>query len=283
MIWTSWHGHPEVLIGLVVLQAAYLLGVGPLREKYQWAIRVESKDVILFTTGVVVLFVAMLSPLHVLADDYLFSAHMLQHVLMTLIAPPLLILGTPDWLLRPLLKPVVAYRAVRLLTNPFVAFFLFNMTFSLWHIPAMYGSSVLLKYVHIGEHMLFMSTATLMWWPLVSRSTALPRLTYPFQMIYLFGLSLAQIIVFGMVTFSQAPVYEHYVHTPRIWGIDPLADQQIGGIIMKVGGGLMFLTLFIVNFFRWYRHEEEQSRIENEKRMAMFPYLERPALEDSSR
>ena len=283
MIWTSWHGHPEVLIGLVVLQAAYLLGVGPLREKYQWAIRVESKDVILFTTGVVVLFVAMLSPLHVLADDYLFSAHMLQHVLMTLIAPPLLILGTPDWLLRPLLKPVVAYRVARLLTNPFVAFFLFNMTFSLWHIPAMYGSSVLLKYVHIGEHMLFMSTATLMWWPLVSRSTALPRLTYPFQMIYLFGLSLAQIIVFGMVTFSQAPVYEHYVHTPRIWGIDPLADQQIGGIIMKVGGGLMFLTLFIVNFFRWYRHEEEQSRIENEKRMAMFPYLERPALEDSSR
>ena len=120
-IWTHWHAHPDVLIGLAVLEGAYLLGVGPLRERHRLADEVDSRQVATFTAGVLVIFVSLLSPIHELSDKYLFSAHMLQHVLLTLIAPPLLVIGTPDWLIRPLLRPDLSFRIARLVTHPIVA------------------------------------------------------------------------------------------------------------------------------------------------------------------
>ena len=261
-IWTHWHGHPDALIGLAIVQGAYLLGVGPLRERYNLADSIEPRQIATFTAGIVIIFIALLSPIHVLSDNYLFSMHMVQHVLLTLVAPPLLILGTPDWLIRPLLRPNLAFRAARLATHPIVAFALFNMIFSIWHIPALYATSLNNHWVHIGEHLLFMGTAVIMWWPIVSMMPELPRLSYPIQMGYLFLLSLAQIIVFAIITFAREPLYEFYVNAPRIWGISPLLDQQLGAIVMKIGGGTLFLTLFIIIFFRWFKQEEEINRIE---------------------
>ena len=261
-IWTHWHGHPDALIGLAIVQGAYLLGVGPLRERYGLADSVEPRQIATFTAGMAVIFISLLSPIHVLSDNYLFSMHMVQHVLLTLVAPPLLILGTPDWLIRPLLRPNLAFRAARLATHPIVAFALFNIIFSIWHIPALYATSLNNHWVHIGEHLLFMGTAVIMWWPIVSIMPELPRLPYPIQMGYLFLLSVAQIIVFAIITFAKEPLYEFYVSAPRIWGISPLLDQQLGAIIMKIGGGALFLTLFIIIFFRWFRHEEELNRIQ---------------------
>ena len=104
-IWTEWHSHPEVLIGLGLLQGGYLLGVGPIRERYGLADGSDPRQTATFTLGLLIIFFALLSPLHRISNDFLFSAHMLQHVLLTLIAPPLLILGTPDWLLRRILRP----------------------------------------------------------------------------------------------------------------------------------------------------------------------------------
>ena len=261
-IWTHWHGHPDALIGLAIVQGVYLLGVGPLRERYGLADKVEPRQIATFTAGMAVIFISLLSPIHFLSDNYLFSMHMVQHVLLTLVAPPLLILGTPDWLIRPLLRPNLAFRAARLATHPIVAFALFNIIFSIWHIPALYATSLNNHWVHIGEHLLFMGTAVIMWWPIVSMMPELPRIPYPIQMGYLFLLSVAQIIVFAIITFAKEPLYEFYVSAPRIWGISPLLDQQLGAIIMKIGGGALFLTLFIIIFFRWFRHEEELNRIE---------------------
>jgi putative membrane protein len=261
-IWTHWHGHPDALIGLALLQGLYLLGVGPVRERYGLADSVDPRRVAAFTLGVLVLVVALLSPLHILSDSYLFSAHMLQHVLLTLVAPPLIILGTPDWLVRPLLRIDAVFIVARLATRPVVAFAAFNLVFSMWHIPALYDLSVTNHAVHIGEHLLFIGTAILMWWPIASTMPELPRLSYPLQIVYLFMLSIAQIIVFGPVTFSRGPLYEWYSNAPRIWSISPLVDQQIGALIMKVGGGALFMTLLIVAFFRWYRQEEVESRNE---------------------
>ncbi|MCH7745567.1 MAG: cytochrome c oxidase assembly protein [Chloroflexi bacterium] len=261
-IWTHWHGHPDALIGLAIVQGAYLLGVGPLRERYGLADKVEPRQIATFTAGMAVIFISLLSPIHFLSDNYLFSMHMVQHVLLTLVAPPLLILGTPDWLIRPLLRPNLAFRAARLAVHPIIAFALFNFIFSVWHIPTLYATSLNNHAVHIGEHLLFMGTAVIMWWPIVSMMPELPRLPYPIQMGYLFLLSVAQIIVFALLTFANEPLYEFYVNAPRIWGISPLLDQQLGAIIMKIGAGTLFLTLFIVIFFRWFKHEEEVNRIE---------------------
>ena len=259
-IWTHWHPHAEVLIGLGALEGAYLLGVGPVRERYNLAESADPRQVATFTLGVLVIFVSLLSPLHILSDEYLFSAHMVQHVLLTLVAPPLLVLGTPDWLLRRLLRPDLAFWFARLATHPIIAFASFNVIFSVWHIPALYNLSVTNHSVHIGEHLLFMAAAVLMWWPLTSTMPELPRLSYPLQMVYLFLLSVAQLIVFAPITFSREPLYKWYVEAPEIWALSPVVDQQIGAIIMKMGGGALFLTLLIVAFFRWFNGEEERSK-----------------------
>ena len=256
-IWTHWHAHPEALIGLALLQGGYMLGVGPLRERYNLADAVEPRQIATFTAGVLVIYVALLSPIHVLSDNFLFSVHMTQHVLLSLVAPPLLLLGTPDWLLRPLLRPDLVFRAVRLATHPILAFALFNLAFSLFHVPALYNASVTYHWLHVIEHLIFIGTAVLMWWPIGSMMPELPRLNYPLQMMYLFALSIAQIIVFAIVTFSEKPIYEVYANAPRVLNISPLLDQQIGALIMKVGGGSLFLALLIIVFFRWFKHEEE--------------------------
>ena len=282
-IWTHWHPHTEVLVGLAVLEGAYLFGVGPLRERYGLADTVDQRQMATFTAGVLVIFVALLSPIHFLSDGYLFSAHMLQHVLLTLVAPPLLILGTPEWLIRPMLRPDLMFRLARIVTFPVIAFAVFNLTFSIWHIPALYNTSVTNHGVHIGEHILFIATAILMWWPLASMMPELPRLSHPFQMAYLFLLSIAQIILFAPITFSGEPLYEWYVNAPRIWPISPLVDQQIGAIIMKMGGAAIFLTLIIVIFFRWFQ-QEEGNRTEPSE-LEQYPYFpaHEPGLEDSLR
>ncbi len=265
-IWTHWHGHIEVLVGLGLLEIGYLLGVGPLRERYKLAEYIDPRRIAIFTSGVLVIFLALLSPLHELSDVYLFSAHMTQHVLLTLVAPPLLILGTPGWLMRRVLWPKLAFNAVRYITKPVPALAIFNLMFALWHVPALYDLSMTYHVIHILEHLLFISTALVMWWPLTSTMPELPRISYPLQMLYLFVLSIAQIIVFVFVTFSSQPLYEWYVDAPKILGISTLQDQQIGGIIMKVGSGILFLLLIVLAFFRWYGQEEKKTKAEKEER-----------------
>ena len=269
-VWTHWHAHPDALIGLALFQGAYLLGIGPLRERYRLADDVNPRQVATFTAGVMVIFFSLVSPLHELSDSYMFIAHMVQHVLLTLIAPPLLILGTPDWLIRPLLRPNWAFRLARLSTHPIVAFGFFNIMFSLWHIPALYNLSVTNHGVHIGEHLLFMGAAVLMWWPIAGMLPEIPRLSYPAMMAYMFLLSIAQIIVFAPITFSREPLYEWYVNAPRLWDISPVLDQQLGAIFMKLGGGMLFLVLIITAFFRWYNREEERTKAEA-SRPAEYP------------
>ena len=265
----AWQADVESVILLIAIQSAYLLGVGPLRQRNGWAEYVNPKQIATFTMGVVVIFIALASPIHVISERYLFSAHMLQHVLLTLIAPPLMIKGIPDWLIRPALRPNWSFRTARALTHPIGAFLAFNIVFSIWHVPALYNASLTNHGIHIVEHIMMISTALLMWWPLTSIIPELPRVSYPMQMMYLFGLSVAQIIVFGALTFAGEPIYAFYVNAPRVLDISALTDQQIGAIIMKVGGGILFLGLLIVTFYRWYG-EEERERQANHRRQRNY-------------
>ena len=248
----------------------YLYGVGPMRVRRGLAESVESRQVAMFTAGVLVIFIALSSPLHELSNSYLFSAHMVQHVLMTLVAAPLLIAGTPGWVLGPVLKLRAIRVPARVLTHPIVAFAAFNLMFSVWHLPALYAGSVNYHGIPIAEHILLLATGGMGWWPLMSKSAELPGLSEPMQMIYLLLMSIAQIIVFAPITFAEQPIYEYYVQAPTIWGIGDIADQQAGGLIMKVGGGALFMTLLVVTFFRWYSREEAEHRRERE-RMARYP------------
>ena len=280
-ILTHWHGHPDAILGLALVQGAYLLCVGPIRKRYRLADEADPRQTANFTAGVLVVLVALVSPIHVLSDNYLFSVHMLQHVLLTLVAPPLILLGMPEWLIRPLLRPNWSFRLARVATHPFVAFGLFNIVFSVWHVPSLYGTSVNHHSIHIVEHLMFMGSALLMWWPIVSIMPELPRLSQPLQIGYLFALSVAQIIVFAIITFAREPLYEFYVNAPRITGLSPVLDQQIGAISMKVASGVLFLVMMIVIFLRWFDDEERSTREEEGRESGHdLPGPDRLAIED---
>ena len=246
--WTRWTIHPSTVLGLALLGALYLWRArrpptgsgapGPARRAA-------------FFAGLFAIFTALNGPLHDLSDYYLFSAHMVQHLVLTLVVPPLLIAGTPGWMLRPLLavRPIAA--AARWLTRPTHCFLIFNVVVAAWHLPPLYNLAMAHHAVHILQHLMFMSAAVLMWWPFLSPLPELPRLAYPGQMLYCFLMSIPMSIVSIYIVYADQALYPAYASAPRIWGISPMDDQLIGGLIMWIPGGLFFYAVMTVVFFKW--------------------------------
>lgn len=254
--WADWSPHLSIVLGSLLLEALYLLGVGPLRQRFAWADRVKLSQVASFSLGVLVFFLAEGSPLHDLSERYLFSAHMVQHILQTLVMPPLLLLGTPGWLLRPLLRFPPVMPVARLLTHPLVAFSLFNAIYLAWHLPTFYNAALLEHNVHILQHLLFISTAIITWWPILSPLRELPCLSHPAQMLYLFAQTVPQTLLGALLTFSNEAIYPYYAAAPPLWNTSPLLDQQVGGLIMKVAGLVVWLLALCLVFFAWFHREE---------------------------
>jgi putative membrane protein len=239
-----------VLVGLLALQAAYL-----------WRVRRAPEPVRLtkqltFTSGVLVIAVALLSPLDDLADHYLFSAHMVQHLLLTLGAAPLLLGGTPRWLLRDLLRATRLTSAAHTARHPIVAFFVFNIVWAAAHLPAVYELALQNELLHALEHLLFVATAVLMWWPVLGLEPYPPM----GQVLYLFLQSVPASLVGALLTHANAAYYATYVAAPRITSLNALEDQQLGALIMWVGSGIYFLLASAVVFFAWASREEAANR-----------------------
>ncbi len=253
--WTSWHGDWTLRLGLGLLVWLYFVGIGPLRRHYRLARRVDRAQVVKFLAGVAILFIALEGPLHDLSDNYLFSAHMVQHMLLTLFAPPLLIAGTPPWLLRPLVRDRRVYRVARFLTAPLVALLVFNVPFTASHFPLFYQRTLEDHGVHVAEHLIFLATAVITWWPILSAMPELPRLSYPLQMVYVFAQTFSGFVVGAFLTNAPRPLYEFYVQAPRVFAITPLDDQRIGGLLMWIGGGVFYLLVFTAIFFVWAHRE----------------------------
>ena len=205
----------------------------------------------MFVGGILLMFLSLNGPLHDLSDYYLFSAHMVQHLLLTLLVAPLFVLGTPGWMLRPALRVRWVNAVARAVTGPRAAFMIFNVVVAAWHLPPLYNTAMLYHDVHIVQHLMFLVAAVLMWWPITSPLPELPRLSYPGQMLYLFLMSIPMSIVAIYVAMADRVLYPAYSAAPRLWGITPLADQQIGGLIMWVPGGLYFFLVMSIVFYRW--------------------------------
>ncbi len=259
--WFYWHFHPDIIVGLFLLECLYLWGVGPLRRRYGWAQEVETKKVVWFTAGVVVTYVALTSALHELADSYLFSAHMVQHLLLVLVAPPMLLVGVPCWLLRPLFRNTWVVKTARVITHPIAAFLLLNAVIGVWHFPALYDLALQVHGFHVAEHLMFLAAGVISWWPVYSPSPEIPRASYPMQMLYLFVLSLPMGFIGAAITFSSSILYTWYAHVPPIWGMNPVEDQQIAGLIMKIPGTMYYLVFMTVIFFAWF-NKNERGQIE---------------------
>src|SRR6266576_7247357 len=182
--WWRWSIHPSTVIGIAALAGIYIWAGKAFNQRTSVAERS------FFFSGLVLLFASLNGPIHDLSDDYLFSAHMVQHLLLTLAVPPLLLAGTPGWMLRPVLSRKRIAPLARFLTRAPMAFVIFNVTFAVWHLPPFYNAAMAQHNLHILEHLMFMAAAVLMWWPLLSQLPEFPRLAYPGQMLYSFLMSL---------------------------------------------------------------------------------------------
>ncbi|MSQ14306.1 MAG: cytochrome c oxidase assembly protein [Dehalococcoidia bacterium] len=253
------HTHLDVLFWVALIEGAYLLAVFPLRKRYGWSDEVDPTRACLFSLGVAVIYLAEGTSLHDLSEKYLFSAHMVQHLMLTMAVPPLLLAGTPDWLARVILRPQLLFRLVKFLTYPVTAFLIFNAVLAFWHLPEFYDLTLSVHTWHIVEHLMFISAATIMWWPVMSPVPELNKLPYMGQMFYLFVQTFVPIVIGGIATFADQMVYHGYVNAPRLWGISAAADQQIGGMIMKIAGTLILLVAMTVIFFTWFNEEDAES------------------------
>lgn len=253
---THWEWEPSIVLGSALLGGAYLYAVGPLRCRFRLARAVSRGRVALFLLGVAVMFLALVSPLDHVGDKYLFSAHMAQHLLLIVVMPPLLLLGTPGWLLRPLIRRPAVAQFARLVTFPVVAFVLFNGNLWLWHLPVLYDLALRYEGVHIVEHLSFMVTAVIGWWPVLSPLPEVPRLPNPGRMLYLFLNSLPSAALGILFVFTREPLYPTYVAAPRVFGISALTDQQLGGLLMWVPGNLVYLLAISILFFVWFSRQE---------------------------
>ncbi len=241
---TEFTVHPSTVIGLAGLGALYHWRAGhePTPTTGQRAT---------FYGALLLIFLSLNGWLHDLSDDYLFSAHMVQHLVLTLIAPPLLIMATPGWILRPALQWRGVGPVARWVTQPWRCFLIFNVVLAVWHLPPMYNLAMANHDVHIVEHLCFMVAATLMWWPILSPMPELPRLSYPLQMLYLFLMSIPMSLIAICIGYADHILYPAYASAPRIWEITPMQDQLLGALIMWVPGGLFFFAIISVVFFRW--------------------------------
>lgn len=251
----SWHLHLDVWVLLAGIEVMYLLAMREHRRHTAGGDPHWKRKVALFSIGMAVLWIGSDWPIHDLSERYLYSVHMLQHLLFTLVAPPLIIAGMPVWMVRVLLRPKPVSVVFRFLTKPVVALLLFNGVLLFIHWPAVVDLSVHSELAHFLLHSLIFGSAIVMWWPVMSPLPELPSLPLPAQMLYLFLQSLAPTIPASFLTFGSTPIYTAYVAFPRIWGISVMDDQLLAGLTMKLLGGAILWGFIATIFFRWFERE----------------------------
>lgn len=259
MTWTwTWHAHPEAWALVLGLYASYRLAlrvVGPhvAAPGEPIATRAQRRN---FALACAFMLAASEWPIHDLAERHLYSVHMIQHMILTLVVPALLLKGTPGWLVRAILPPR-AMRVVRQLARPLVALIIFNAMIVITHWPLMVEWSVTNEGLHFLQHALLVGSAILMWMPIYSPVLELPRLSLPAGMMYMFLQSLVPTVPASFLTFGSEPLYPIYESFPRTWGISAIGDMRAAGVIMKLAGGAILWAVMTVLFFRWARMERD--------------------------
>ena len=239
-------------ISLIALASAYALRVVHLSTAGR---PVPLRRQVSFLAGVVVIAVALVSPLSGLADELL-TFHMLQHLLLIFVTAPLWLAGMPEWLLRRLVMRWPVDRIGRFLTRPVVAFGVASVIISFWHLPVGYQAALNNEPVHVVQHVSFLVAAVLSWWPVFGRLREWPRLPPPLRCVYLFVWTVPGNIVGSFVTFAEPGLYPHYNPAPRIFGIGLEMDQQIAGLMMSVLTSFVYLLILTAVFFRWAAGED---------------------------
>jgi cytochrome c oxidase assembly factor CtaG len=217
-----------------------------------------------FAGGVLALLAALASPLDGLGDHYLFSAHMLQHVLLGDIAPLLLLLSLSRVIMRPLTRRLMSVeRALGPLAHPLTGLFLWLGLMYLWHVPALYDAALEHPLVHLVEHAAFFTAGVAVWWPLIQPVPMRRRMTGLWPLAYI-GTAKFGLAALGLyLTWSSNVLYPFYEGVPRVWGLTAIQDQNVGGAIMMLEQSITFVIVLAGVFVGMLsRSEAEQQRRE---------------------
>jgi putative membrane protein len=254
-LYIRWQTDPVLIGGILTLALCYTLAVGPLRHLIAPGKAFPRNQAIIFYAGIILMYLTEGSPLHDLAERYSFFAHMLQHTLLSYVVAPLLLLGAPAWLLRWMLSGRAIQPVAKVVLSPLPAFLLFSVGFSIWHIPVIYDMALRDPFIHHMQHLIFLALSVIMWWPLISPLDDLGKPSKLGKLVYIFLLPIAQLPVFGAVTFAVEPLYPSYQMAP-VWIFEThLQDQAAGGAMMNLAGLFAFGIPFIIIFINWYRED----------------------------
>lgn len=257
--------HPEVW-----LTVALLVGVAVYVVRVVAPVAVEpgvevftKRQRLCFVAAVALLWVSADWPMHDIAEEYLYSVHMVQHLLISFVVPPLLLMAVPEWLARLIVVDGSrAAKVIRCLVHPLVAGVVFNALQGLMHWSTLVELSVRSGPFHYAMHLLMFTSALAMWTPVVGPLKEF-HLSEPAKMVYLFAMSIVPTVPAAWLTFAEGTVYPVYDHAQRLFGISVTADQQAAGAVMKVLGGLYLWTLIAIRFFRFsaaQRHADAAER-----------------------
>ncbi len=266
----DWSWEPTVLLGLAALVAAYVIAwrrglLSDADDVSCWVGSARTRPWF-FGAGILVALVALQSPIDTGGDEYLFSLHMAQHLLLMMVAPPLCILGLAG-LASPFERPGAWQRLWAHLVNPWSATIIFSAVLLVWHIPALYDATLTTEPIHVVEHLSFMTVGAIFWWPIIDplRGGDRTRWVGTFAKIAMLVGSGVPPTVLGLIfTVANHPFYDFYARAPRLWGLTPVADQQLAGVVMFGAGNLIYFAAVVMVFWRVFsdpaRDEEEAQR-----------------------
>lgn len=259
-----WHAHVDVWLLIGAIGALYALSVRREQARRPGEPVLSRGKALTFAAALGVMWLASDWPVHDVAEGYLYSAHMIQHLLLTMVTALLLLAGTPAWMARNILGAGRRLRVARALSRPVFGLIQFNIVLVLSHWPVVVEATVRHHPLHFVAHAVLLGSAVLMWMPVASPLPEIRRIKPPAQMLYLFLQTIVPTVPASFLTFNDHPLYKIYATFPRLWGISALTDQQTAGLIMKIVGGLYLWLIIAVIFFRWYESEARQERQEKD-------------------
>ncbi len=243
-----WPLDPTVYLGLVVLFFAHA-----------WLARragdAQLKHTIYFGLGLITIWLALETQIDTIADQYLDSVHMLQHVLLGFVAPPLMLLGLSPGMVANLVR----LPGLRTLTEPVPAQVIAGAVMIVWHLPPLYDATLYSEPLHVTEHVTFIVAGLLLYWPVLEATSACARwqMSPGVKLLYLLVATLPQDAVALALIFSRVPFYEYYTHAPRlVASLTPLIDQTVAGAVLMIFGKATMVVAALAVFFRWFSADQ---------------------------
>lgn len=276
-LFRSWEFDPLVVVSLVLSAFVYAAGINNLWRTTSVGSGINGWEAAAFTAGWISMAVALVSPLHSWGE-VLFSAHMTQHEILMLVSAPLIVLGRPliatmwamprSW--RSDAGSILNWRPLdatwNTLTNAAVAFAVHALALWVWHIPLLFQATLESDLVHTMQHASFFGSALLFWWAIIYGKRGLP--SYGAGVLYLFATSIHSGLLGAFLTFTRSVWYPIYSDSTEAWGLSPLEDQQLGGLIMWVPAGIVYILAALIMFAGWLRESEKRVRLREQQATA---------------